>query len=180
MDDAAVARPPRLLIALLAVLLVVVGATSLILVKDRHGATGVRAQRPADIGNPGWADDSPGRAVVAARKAATTYFTIDYRRLEADMRAMRELGTPAFVDVYDGAAKALAARLTRQRLVLSAGLPRDGTATEYVVTDRAQVLVSVDVTTARAGVEETTRYRTRVALDLVDGEWLVASLDRVA
>ena len=61
----------------------------------------------------------------------------------------------------------------------SATLPRDGTATEYVVTNRALVIVSVDVTTVRAGSERTTRYRTRVALDLVDGDWLVASLDEV-
>ena len=55
---------------------------------------------------------------------------------------------------------------------------RDG-GWEYVVTDRALVIVSVDVTTARAGSERTTRYRTRVTLDLVDGAWLVASLDEV-
>ncbi len=173
-------RSPRLLIGLLVVLLVVVVATSLVLVHDRRDAAGIREQRPADIGNPGWTDDSAGRAVVAARTAATTYFTLDHRRIKADMQAMRALGTPGFVDDYDARARALARRITAQDLVLSADLPRDGTATEYLVTDRAVVLVSVDVTTTRGGAEGVTRYRTRVGLDLVDGRWLVAALDEVA
>lgn len=179
MDDAS-PRRHRLLVTLLVVLLLVVGATSAILLHDRRGAAEVRDQRPADIGVPGWADDSAGRAVRAARTAATTYFTLDSARIQADMDRMRELGTPEFVERYDAASPALVERITQQRLRLSAALPRDGTATEYVVTDRAIVVVSVDVTTARSGAERTTRYRTRVALDLVDGAWLVASLDEVA
>jgi hypothetical protein len=180
MDDTVTPRGPRLLLALLGVLLVVVVATSLVLLHDRRDAATIRDQRPADIGSPGWTDDSAGRAVVAARTAATTYFTLDHRRLKADMQAMRRLGTPDFVAEYDARAKALAERIVAQDLVLSAELPRDGTATEYLVTDRAVVLVSVDVTTSRAGVQGRSSYRTRVGLDLVGGRWLVASLDEVA
>ncbi len=179
MDDEA-PRRHRLLLALLVVLLLVVVSTSAILVHDRRGAAEVRDRRPADIGNPGWTEDSAGRAVQAARIAARTYFTVDHRRIRADMDAMRELGTPEFVEGYDAGAKALATRIARDRLALSAELPAEGTATEYLVTNRAIVLVSADVTTAREGSERTTRYRTRVALDLVDGDWLVASLDEVA
>ena len=165
---------------LFSTMILLVVATSAILLHDRRDAAGIRAQRPADIGNVGWTEDSAGRAVEAARTAATTYFTIDHRRLEADMEAMRELGTPEFVEEYDAGAQSLADRITEQELVLTAELPRDGTATEYLVTDRAIVLVSIDVTTARAGTEGSTRYRTRVSLDLVDGRWLVAALDEVA
>lgn len=178
MDDAS-PRRHRLLLTLLTVLLLVVVATSAILLHDRRGAAEVADLRPADIGVRGWGDDSAGRAVQAARTAATTYFTLDSTRIRADMARMRALGTEGFVERYDAGARALVSRITEQQLKLSATLPRDGTATEYAVTDRALVIVSVDVTTARAGSERTTRYRTRVALDLVDGDWLVASLDEV-
>lgn len=174
-----VATPPRrssLLVGLLTVLLLVVVATNAILLHDRRDDTEVRDLRPADVGARGWADSSAGRAVRAARTAATTYFTIDHRTVRRDMDRMRRLGTPDFVARYDVAATALADRITEERLRLSGRLPRDGTATEYVVSDRALVLVSVDVTTARG----TTRYRTRVALDLVDGRWRVAALDEVS
>lgn len=180
MDDVATPRPARLLLVLLGVLLVVVAATNAILLHDRRDAARVSDLRPADIGAPGWADDSAGRAVRAARTAASTYFTLDHRTVGADMERMRRLGTPDFVADYDAGARALGARITEQRLRLSGRLPRDGTATEYLVTDRAVVLVSVDVTTARDGARGVTRYRTRIALDLVDGRWLVASLDEVA
>jgi hypothetical protein len=177
---------PRVLVALLAVLLVVVLGTAAILVHDRREAAETEALRPAAIGNPGWQDEPAGRAVVAARTAAETYFSLDHQRVGADMDAMRALGTPEFVDAYDSGSRALAARIRRERLVLSAQLPPDGTATEYLVSDRARVLVSVDVTTTRddadgeATATGTTRYRTRVALDLVDGAWLVSALDEVA
>lgn len=180
MVDAVPPRRPRLLVGLLSVLLVVVVATSLILVHDRRGAAAIEAQRPADIGAARWTENSAGRAVVAARTAATTYFTLDHTRIKADMDAMRRLGTPDFVDLYDARSQALAARIADDRLVLTAELPRDGTATEYLVTDRAQVLVSVDVTTTRGESARVTRYRTRISLDLVDGTWLVESLDEVA
>jgi hypothetical protein len=173
-------RPPRLLVGLLGVLLAVVVMTSLALLWDRRGDAEIEPVRPADIGSPRWTETSAGRAVVAARAAATTYFTLDHTRIEADMDAMRALGTPDFVGEYDARAEALATRIAKDRLVLSATLPRNGTATEDLSTDRAQVLVSVDVTTASAGDARVTRYRTRVALDLVDGTWLIESLDEVA
>lgn len=180
MVDAVRSRRPRLLVGLLSVLLAVVVATSLTLLHDRRGDTAIEAVRPADIGTAGWTESSAGRAVVAAQSAATTYFTLDHRRIKADMEAMRALGTPGFVGQYDARAKALSARIATNKLVLSAVLARDGTATEYLVTDRAQVLVSLDVTTTRGRAAGVTRYRTRIALDLVDGTWLVDSLDEVA
>ncbi len=166
--------------ALLLTLLVALVATSAILVLDRHDTASAEPVRPADVGADGWEDDVAGEAVVAARRAARTYFTLDHRRVEDDMDRMRALGTSSFVTEYDAAAPDLAQRIVERRLVLSASLARDGAATEYLVTDEAQVLVAVDVTTARAGESRTTRYRTRVTLDLVDGGWLVSALDEVA
>ena len=180
MDDAVTPRRPRALVVLLVVLLLVVAATSVVLLLDRRDAGGAAALPPADIGADGWTDGTAGQAVVAARTAATTYFTLDHRDVRADMDAMRRLGTPEFREDYDAGAAALVERITEQRLVLSAALPRDSTATESLATDRATVLVAVDVRTARPGADRTTRYRTRVALDLVDGEWLVSALDEVA
>lgn len=181
MDDEATAptRGGWFLPAVLAVLLVAVLATALILLKDRRDAAEIEPLRPADIGNDGWTEDRAGRAVVAARTAAATYFTLDHLTVADDMDEMRALGTDEFVDEYDAAARSLAERITTDRLTLSAVLPAEGTATEFLVTDRAQVLVSVDVTTASDEGQRTTRYRTRVALDLVEGDWLVSALDEV-
>jgi hypothetical protein len=177
MDDAARPRRSGPLVALLAVLLLVVVATNLVVLHDRQDDAEVVDVRPPDIGAAGWSGTTGGRAVRAARTAATTYFTLDHRTVRADQERMRRLGTPEFVEEYDAGARALAKRVTGQRLRLSARLPRDGTATEYLVTDRAVVLVSVDVTTSRAGRRATTRYRARITVDLVDGRWLVDEVE---
>lgn len=179
MVDESDVRRPWVLVVLLALLLAVVVATAAILVHDRRGAAGIEAVRPADIGSRGWTDDSAGRAVVAARLAATTYFSLDYRTLDADMDAMRDLGTPDFVDDYDERAQALATRMTEDRRVFTPRLPRDGTATEYLVTDRAEVLVAVDVSSASDVGPGRESFRTRVSLVLVDGDWLVSAIDEV-
>ncbi|MEO9325760.1 hypothetical protein ABFT23_19870 [Nocardioides sp. C4-1] len=181
MDDGDEARPPRLLVALLAFLLLVVLATAGVLVHDRTSeAAEVGAERPADIGLAGWQDDDAGRAVVAARRAATRYFSLDHRHVRRDLRRMRALGTAGFVERFDAQSEAVARRVRRDRLQLVPALPDDGTATEYLDPARARVLVAVDVTIRSSAGERTTRYRTRVALDRVDGDWLVAALDEVA
>ncbi|WP_137293137.1 hypothetical protein [Nocardioides dongxiaopingii] len=183
MDHHAPDRRPaggsRLLTVVLAVLLLAVLATSTVLVLERRNEPDVSPQRPADIGAAGWQDDVAGRAVLTARRAARTYFTLDHRHVERDMDAMRALGTDEFVASYDAGAAALAARVSEQRLRLSAALEPDGAATELLVADRAQVLVTLDVTTVAPTGRRTAPYRTRVVLDLVDDEWLVAAFEEV-
>ncbi len=169
----------RLLTAVLALLLLAVLATSAVLLLERRNDPDDSPQRPADIGADGWEDDVEGRAVVAARRAARTYFTLDHRHVERDMDAMRALGTDSFVASYDAGAAALADRVAERRLRLSAALERDGAATELLLADRAQVLVTLDVTTTAPTGRRTAPYRTRVVLDLVGGDWLVAALEEV-
>ncbi|MFB9313684.1 hypothetical protein [Nocardioides plantarum] len=176
MDDAT-PRRSGLLCGLLAVLLLLVVATDVVLVRDRDRGGDAISLRPADIGAAGWTRTRSGQAVQAARTAATTYFTLDHRTVKADMTRMRRLGTPEFVEQYDAGVRALTKRITSQRLRLTGRLPRDGTATEYLVSDRAIVLVSVDVTTTRAGERSTTRYRARITVELVDGAWLVDDVE---
>ena len=176
MDDA-VPRRSGVLRTLLAVLLLLVVTTDVVLLRDRQDDADVISLRPADVGAAGWTRTRAGQAVQAARTAATTYFTLDHRTVKADLTRMRRLGTPGFVERYDAGAPALTERVTSQRLRITGRLPRDGTATEYLVSDRAIVLVSVDVTTTRAGQKGTARYRARITVDLVDGRWLVDDVE---
>ena len=68
----------------------------------------------------------------------------------------------------------------QKKLVLTARVPDDGAAVEYLGKDSAWVLVSVDVHTESAGSSpEDSRYRTRVVLDKDGDDWLVSRLERV-
>lgn len=170
-----------LLPAVLGVLLVALLATSAVLLLDRREAMPDEvAVQPADIGSEGLADSPAVQAVARARLAARAYFTLAHTSVESDMDRLRELGTPAFVEEYDRAAPALARRVTSQRLRLSASLPRNGVATEYLSQNVAQLLVSVDVTTRRGATSSVGVYRTRVLLRWVDERWLLEAVDEVA
>ncbi|MBU1803412.1 MAG: hypothetical protein KKA97_14500 [Actinobacteria bacterium] len=165
----------------LGVLLVALVATSVVLLLDRREPLPEEvAVQPADIGSGSLGDGAAQQAVARARLAARTYFTIDFTSVEADMDRLRDLGTPDFVEEYDETAAALARRVRGQRLRLSAALPDNGVATEYLSQNVAQLLVSVDVTTQRGEQRSTGAYRTRVVLQWVEDEWLVAAVDEVA
>lgn len=180
-DDSRISWRGLVLPVVLAVLLVGVVATSTVLLRDRRDpAPEVTSQRPADIGAAGSRGTPAGQVVTRAELAATAYFTLDYRTVDADLRRMRALGTPGFAADYDREAPALARRVTRQRIVLSAAVPAGGVATEYLTADLAQVIVAVDVTTRRSDSSRTSPYRTRVTLERADDAWLVSAIDEVA
>lgn len=167
--------------AVLSVLLAALLATSVVLLLDRRDPLPDQtAVVPADIGSGGVGDAPEQQAVARARLAARTYFTLAFSSVDADMDRLRAMGTPGFVEEYDETAGALATRVTGQRLRLSASLPQNGVATEYLSPSIAQVLVSVDVTTRRGRASSTGAYRTRVTLQRMDDQWLVAGLDEVA
>jgi hypothetical protein len=179
-EDAPRPPRPRLLVGLLVVLLVAVLAAAAVQLRDRRGESGPEAQRPPDIGTPGWRSTDGGRAVLAARTAAATYFTVDHRRVEADLDAMRALGTPEFVETYDEATAGLVRRIREERRTLTGTVPADGVATEWLLDDRAQLLVAVDVTgTVGGDPTESSTARTRVELTLDDDRWLVTSIEEV-
>lgn len=166
--------------SVLGVLLLALVATAVVLTLDRREPLpDESAVRPADIGSGVIGSTPPQRAVARARLAARAYFTLDFASVEADMERLRDLGTPAFVEEYDERAPALTRRVTSRKLRLTASLPDDGVATEYLSQNVAQLLVSVDVTTRSGDTRSTGTYRTRVLLMWVDGQWLLAAVDEV-
>lgn len=175
-DQSAAVLPSVL--GLVVVLLVVLALAQF---RDRESSA-PDLPRPADIGavvDLGEAG-AAGEAVVVAREAAKAFFTLDHRHVDADVARMAALTTGEFRREYAAQAQSLKQRVVRQKLVVTAALPRDGTATEYLSSTAAQLLVSVDVTTkARGRHAKGGRYRTRVELGRRDGEWLVSALEQV-
>lgn len=164
----------------LTLLLLALVATSVVLVLDRREPSPAQlVEPPADVGTEGSGGSPAQQAVASARLAAITYFTLDHATVEDDMDRLRDLGTPAFVEEYDRTAPALARRIVEERLDLTAALPRNGVATEYLSQDVAQLMVSVDVTTRSRSGSSTADYRTRVLLRWVDEHWWVSALDEV-
>lgn len=119
-------------------------------------------------------------AVAVAREQARNFFSLDYRHADADVDRVLSLATGDFKKQYAAKKDEVAAGVEKKKLVVTATIPDDGSAVEYLHQNRAQVLVAVDVTTkAGGGAAEAARYRTRIELTRVDDSWLVSGVNQV-
>jgi Mce-associated membrane protein len=127
------------------------------------------------VGDEG--DDSAAReAQVAAERAVVPVLSYDYETLEADQKAAQALMTGGYREEYDKLFTVLEdnAPQTQTRVtadVIASGIVR-------AAADRVQVLVFVDRPTTNKLNAEPVVYKDQVtvAMQLVDGEWLVDDL----
>jgi Mce-associated membrane protein len=118
--------------------------------------------------------------VDVAEDVSRDFFSLDHRTLKADMDKVLSRATGEFEAQYQKQSAGLRKAVQQKKLVLTARVPDDGAAVEYLGEDSAWVLVSVDVHTESAGASpEDSRYRTRVVLDKSGDRWLVSRLERV-
>ncbi|GAA4116162.1 hypothetical protein GCM10022215_15650 [Nocardioides fonticola] len=132
-----------------------------------------------------WRDTTAGprfaeAPTARAAEAASDFFDLDHRTLDADVDRFLALTTPDFASQYRRESADLRTAVEKRRLTMTPQVPQDATALEYLGTDVAQVLVGVDVTTTAAGGgSQDTRYRVRVRLERSGDQWRVSSLEQV-
>lgn len=125
-------------------------------------------------------EDLDQGAVEVARTQAKTFFSLDHRDPETSIDEMLELATDDFRESYEARRDQVVKNLVEKKIVVTASVPEDGAAVEFLSGDRAEVLVAVDVTTASGSSgSESQRYRTRVELSRVDGDWLMSAINQV-
>ena len=121
------------------------------------------------------------RALVVACIAvmAVLVVVVAFSRMDSSGE-VSSYGVFAFVIVYFALDYRGRKAVEDKKLVLTARVPDDGAAVEYLGKDSVWVLVSVDVHTESAGAAaQDSRYRTRVVLDKAGDRWLVSRLERV-
>ena len=125
-------------------------------------------------------DDGRGSASTAARTAAVTFFSLDHDHASANIDRLLAMSTGRFKTDYAKQRSALEKQVQSKQLTVTARVPENGTALEYLSPTRSQVLVAVDTTTALTnGRGEKGSYRIRVVLSKVDSKWLVSDLEQV-
>lgn len=155
-------RPSRLVVGLTVLAAVlVVGAGVL--------AWTVRGDRAAEQAR----DD----ALEAARLAAVEVLSYDHRRIGEDIEEAERLGTGEFLEQYQAATEDLVEQAEAGAVVVRTTV--QGASVQSASADRVEVLLFVDQTTTRTGLEEprVEQNRVRLTLDDVDGRWLVSGLD---
>jgi hypothetical protein len=125
-------------------------------------------------------DESSADVVSVAREQAANIFRLDYREAEQGTDRVLEVATGAFKEEYAAQTDARAADAQERKLVVSARVPEDGAAIEFLGDERAQVLLAIDVeTTANGKATPGGHYRARFELTEVDGDWLVSEVSEV-
>lgn len=123
------------------------------------------------------ADDSAAReAQVAAERAVVPVLSYDYETLEADQRDAQALMTGGYREEYDKLFTVLEDNAPQTQTRVSAEVIASGIV--RAAADRVQVLVFVDRPTTNKLNAEPVVYKDQVtvAMQLVDGEWLVDDL----
>lgn len=125
-------------------------------------------------------DDGRGSASTTARTAAVTFFSLDHDHASANIDRLLAMSTGGFKSDYAKQRTALEKQVQSKQLTVTARVPDNGTALEFLSPTRSQVLVAVDTTTALAnGRSEKGSYRIRVVLAKVDSSWRVSGLEQV-
>lgn len=125
---------------------------------------------------------SDGAAAVAVAGAeVTNFFQLDHRDPSRGVDRVLALATGTFHKEYAAQRSSIVASLTKQKLTVSAKIPKDGLGLEYLHDDHARALAAVDVT-SRAGSDavQNHTYRVRLSLLRIHGAWLVSALDEVS
>lgn len=131
-----------------------------------------------------WLDDRQSLddgVVATAQQQATNFFSLDYKRPDASIDRVLSLATDPFKTEYSKKRDTIKKSLTEKQLSVSATVPDNGAAIEYLHGDKAQVLVAVNTrTTADDGNQtESNRYRARIELVRVGEKWLVSGVEQV-
>ena len=125
-------------------------------------------------------EDAREEALTAAGESVEQILSYDYRAIEEDIDAAKELTTGALREQYDKTAPSLLSQARQVRAIVQASVGSAGVMS--VSDDRVVVLLFVDQATVKqvgAATEPTTRIdqnRIRVTMSKVDDRWLVSEL----
>lgn len=173
--------PRTLRLALATVLLALVAALVVVTVRADDGVADLR--RAAWVGP----DASPGAltlqhrdVAIAARAETLALLTVDHRNMDALVDRVLAGATGAFAREYAARRDDLVRRAVRQRSVSNGTVAALGI--DRLDERSATVLVAANGRAQNVSTQGTSQaryYRLRLQMELVDGRWLTAGVERV-
>ena len=171
---------PRSLAVVLVLLLLTIGAATLLLVDGRDRlATAATPWRTGGTTSPTLSAEHR-EVAAAAQEMAVAFLTVDHRDMEPVTQAVLDHATGGFAEQYAAQRDRLVAEAGRSEAIATPVVVASGVA--ELDGDTATVLVAADsaVTNTTTGDEPRPRYyRLRLELVRVDGQWLTRSLEFV-
>ena len=118
-------------------------------------------------------------AVAVAREEAENFFTLNHESVEDDVAKVLALAVGDFKREYAARRAEIVKHVRMRKLEVTATIPENGVAVEYLTESEARVLVAVDVSSRSEDGVQDQRFRCRLTLKEVEGSWLVAELEQV-
>ena len=119
-------------------------------------------------------------AVLVARTEAINFFTLDYQHAPAQVATLLKLAADPFKSQYAKKQASVISGVVTGKLTSRASVSDNGTAVEYETANTAVVIVAVDgVTSNSTGTSQSNRYRMRLTVNRIKGNWLVTSIEDV-
>ena len=119
-------------------------------------------------------------AIAVGKQEAINFFTLDAPHLSADVNAVLALAADPFKQQYAAKSKTIESGVTSRHLTISASVPANSAGLEYEHGPTAIVLVAVDESIAAPSAKpQSNRYRMRLHLTKVSGNWRVTNIQQV-
>ncbi len=119
-------------------------------------------------------------ALRAARQFAVSFFTYDYRKIDEYFRRVEAGSTGSFRADFVSKEKVLKTTLNQLKTVATGKVSDSGAGIAQISGNNAVALVAADLTASNAVTRNgEKRYRVKLALQRVNGTWLVSDFEQV-
>lgn len=173
----------RRLLAALVALVVVVGVLLGFVIAKWDNLTGSGSGGgAASVAASDQSDTGPRLAALrSARQFAISFFTYDYRNMDAYFRRIEAASTGSFRSDFVSKEKTLKTVVTQLKTVANGQVPDAGAGIVAVSQGKAVALVAANFNASNAVTKNgQRRYRVKISLQEVKGQWLVSDFEQVA
>ena len=118
--------------------------------------------------------------IRAARQFSVSFFTYDYRKMDAYFRRIEAASSGDFRKDFVSKEKTLSTVVTQLKTVATGEVPEAGAGLFQLNGDKATALIAANFNASNAVTKNgQKRYRVRIALQRDKGVWLVTNFDQV-
>ena len=170
-------RAPGQLLAVLALLVAIASLLVVDLVNPFDSAK--KPSASASSGSGGTTDERLA-VIRAARQFSVSFFTYDYRKMDAYFRRIEAASSGDFRKDFVSKEKTLSTVVTQLKTVATGEVPEAGAGLFQLNGDKATALIAANFNASNAVTRNgQKRYRVRIALQRDKGVWLVTNFDQV-
>jgi hypothetical protein len=167
--------PSRRILAAIVALIVAIGVL-LPLALNNPFDSGSKSSSTATGGNA----DERLAVVRSARQFTVSFFTYDYRNMDAYFKRIEAASSGAFRTDFVSKEKTLKTVVTELKTVATGQVPDTGAGLFQLNGDKATALIAANFNASNAVTKNgQKRYRVKIALQRIKGVWLVTNFDQV-